>query len=1434
MLQFPEARPTMYLIFDTETTGLPKSYKAPLDDFDNWPRLVQLAWQLHDANGDLLEVKNFIVKPDDFDIPYNSEKIHGISTERALKSGLDLSEVLDLFQVDVTKCEYLVGHNVEFDLMIMGSEFLRITSQNPLELKKSIDTKDSSTDFCAIPGGKGGKFKWPKLSELHQKLFGKDFSAAHNAAADVEATARCFLELLRIGIISGESIQREPSYFEKFISDHPKPFEPIGLNVQPYEQDEFGDENIEEQESDTESVVTTENEPSAEKKNGRGFSHLHCHTHFSILQATSEIKHLLSTASEMGMPALAITDKGNMFGAFKFHSAALANNIKPILGCEFNLCDAMDDKSRQDNGSAQVLLAKNEEGYINLCKMNALAFIEGFYYVPRIDKNTVKAHKSGLIALSSGVRGEVAQLLLNQGESQAESAFKWWVDEFGDDFYVELERHDLEEEEVVNDFLVKMAMKYDAKIVACNNVFYVNKEDANAHDILMCVKDGELQKTEIGKGRGYRFGFPNQEYYFKSPDQMAEIFSDLPEAIANIQEVVDKVEVYKLKREVLLPAFNIPEGFETEDDYLKHLTFEGAKKRYGELNKEVRDRLDFELDTIKKTGYPGYFLIVQDFTSEARRMGVSVGPGRGSAAGSAVAYCIGITNVDPIKYNLLFERFLNPDRVSLPDIDIDFDDEGRQKVIDFVVNKYGKKQVAQIITYGSMAAKSAIRDTARVLDLPLNEADQLAKIMPEISLKKVLQMEEKELKKKLPGDQLVLAKQIKKIAAGKDLKAQTLNQAGILEGSLRNTGTHACGIIITPRDMTELIPVASSKDAELMVTQYDNSVIESAGMLKMDFLGLKTLSIISDAIEIIKNKHNIEIIPDEIPLDDKKTYEMYQRGETNGTFQFESAGMQKHLKGLKPDKFGDLIAMNALFRPGPMEYIPNFINRKHGREKIEYDAPEMEEFLAETYGITVYQEQVMLLSQKLAGFSKGDADVLRKAMGKKIFALLEQLKPKFLEGCEKNGHKRFVAEKIWKDWEAFAAYAFNKSHSTCYSVIAFHTAYLKANYPAEYMAAVLTNNMSDIKKVAFFMDECRRLGIVVLGPDVNESVSKFTVNNKGQIRFGMGAVKGVGEAAVENLVAVRKEAGPFTSLFDLASRVDLRSVNKRTLESLAQAGAFDSFEGSHRAQYFTEDGSGKTAIENAIKYANGVKQSENSNQMNMFGEDISDTVIEPALPETPEWQALHLLSREKEVVGVYISGHPLDDYQLEIKNFCNTTLSALSHKDQFEGREIKMAAMVTKSEHKTSQKGKPFGRLTLEDYTESAEVMLFSDDYVKFKDYLVVGWQLFVQGKIQTHPFRPEELEFKITRIELLSDLREKMAKSVTINIPQHLVNEQLVDKLDHLSQEHNGKCLLKLNLINTDSREIIHLYSRSKKINISDEFLGEIEKIKEINFTIN
>ncbi len=1152
----------MYLIFDTETTGLPRDYNAPISALDNWPRMVQIAWQLHDAEGKLIEVKNYIVKPEGYKIPFNAAQVHGITTERAEKEGMPLLWVLQELNRVLQHTRFTAGHNIEFDLKVVGAALLRKELESPLLALPSLDTKEVSTDFCAIPGGKGGKFKWPTLTELHQKLFQAGFGEAHNAAADVEATARCFLELIRLGVLPAAQAGLDEAGITAFRVANPSPIEAIGLNVQPYSP-------LAEQEAETETAATDMGQTAAKGVFEGAFIHLHCHTQYSTLPGVSTAEDLVSLAKKHGMEAVAMTDHGNMYGAFAFVKAAFKNGIKPIIGCEFYLTKNHQDKSKKDNGYPQVLLAKNKQGYQNLVKLSSLSFIQGMYYVPRIDRELLQRYKGDLIATTGSISSEIPYLILNVGEHQAEEAFCWWHEQFGDDFYVELQRHGQPEEDHVNELLLAWAHKYGVKYFAANNSYYNSKEESESHDILLCIIDGVEKSVPIGKGRGFRFGFPNDQYYFKSTDEMAALFSDLPEALACTREIADKIEEYPLERNVLLPRFDIPEGFADEDDYLRYLTYEGAKKRYPELTDEIRERLDFELATIKKTGYPGYFLIVQDFTNSARQMGVSVGPGRGSAAGSAVAYCTGITNVDPIAYDLLFERFLNPDRISMPDIDIDFDDRGREKVMRYVIEKYGQNQVAQIVTYGTMAAKSSIRNTARTLNLSLAEADVLAKAFPEAiartkpfsksPLRTLVFHPEKidEAKDELQSDELKLARDFTEFMKRGGLTAEVLRQAAMLEGAIRNTGTHACGVIITPEDLTNLVPVKTAENAEIkLVTQYDNDVAESAGLLKMDFLGLSTLTIINDAIDIIEARNGIRIVPDEIPLDDPKTYALFQKGETVGIFQYESVGMQKYLKDLQPDTFADLIAMNALFRPGPLKYIPNFINRKHGKEKIEFDLPDMEEFLGETYGITVYQEQVMRLSQKIAGFTKGQADTLRKAMGKKQKDVLDKMKKSFVEGAMEKGHPADKLEKIWTDWEAFAQYAFNKSHSTCYAVVAFHTAYLKANYPAEYMAAVLSNNLNDIGKVTFFMEECRRMGVQVLGPDINESSYRFTVNAKGEIRFGLGGVKGVGEAAVEAIVNERKLNGPYKSVFDVCKRIDLRQANKKTIESLGYAGAF--------------------------------------------------------------------------------------------------------------------------------------------------------------------------------------------------------------------------------------------------------------------------------------
>ena len=1432
----------MYLIYDTETTGLPKNFSAPVTDSENWPRLVQVAWQLHNSMGELIEVKNFIIKPVDFTIPFNAEKIHGISTQHALAHGVDLSFVLEEFNKAIEQSEFVVGHNIIFDINIMGAEFHRTQIESPLAQKKSIDTKNEGTEFCAIPGGRGGKFKWPTLTELHVKLFKEGFAEAHNASADVEATTRCFLELIRLRVIDYVRLGLANDYNEKFLEFNPQPFKLLGLNIEPYKeaQSDFVPEDV--------SILETPISSNTSTLDDVLFSHLHCHSSYSILQAKNDIPDLIAKAKKDNMQAVAITDTGNMYAAYKFVREALKNDIKPIIGCELYLTADHTirkfTKDKPDRRSTIVLIAKHRAGYHNLCKLSSQAFIDGLYAgCPRIDKDLILAHKEGLIVTTGGLTAEIPNLILNVGENQAEEVFVWWHKTFGDDFYVELIRHGIAEENHVNKVLIRFALKYGVKYFASNNVYYLEKEDAISHDVLLCVKEGVLKEMPIGRGRGFRFGFPNNEFYFKTQLEMKELFADLPDAITTTQEIVDKIEVYDLKRDVLLPAFAIPQEFihpeDTEDggkrgenSYLRHLTYQGAKKRYTEISEEITERLDFELMTIEKTGYPGYFLIVQDFTTEARNMGVAVGPGRGSAAGSAVAYCIGITNVDPIAYDLLFERFLNPDRVSLPDIDIDFDDEGRGRIIDFVVEKYGQDQVAQIITYGTMAAKSSIRDAARVLNLPLYEADRIAKLVPDTSLNKIFNLTEEQLNEKLNADQMQMALQLQSIAKGSDLAAETLNQAIAIEGSVRNTGVHACGIIITPSDIRTHVPMATAKDSDLLVTQFDNSVVEDAGLLKMDFLGLKTLSIIKDAVKLIQQQHGIEIIPDDIPLDDTLTYELYQKGATNGTFQFESPGMQKHLRALKPDKFGDLIAMNALYRPGPLEYIPNFIARKHGREEITYDLDGMEDYLAETYGITVYQEQVMLLSQKLAGFSKGDADMLRKAMGKKIFSLLEKMKPKFIDGCSERGHDSKIADKVWKDWEAFAAYAFNKSHSTCYSVVSFHTAYLKAHYPAEFMASVLTHNMNDIKKVTFYMEECKRMRLKVLGPDVNESVLKFNVNKKGEIRFGLGAIKGVGEAAVENIINERTKNGYFSSIYSVTKRVELRSVNKRTLENLALAGAFDSFENEHRAMYFHELKEGYSFLNKAIRFGHAYQESLNA-PPNLFGSVEGIELPEPPMPNCDQWERLDLLAREKQVVGIYISGHPLDDYSFEIKHNCNHSIEKFEDLELIKNRDLSFAGIISEITNRIDKKGNPYGVVTIEDFTDSKQFMLFSDDYMKFKLMLVQGAFVFVRARVQPRRWG-NELEIKIVAINLLSDVLEKLTKSISLRVNLFDINSTFIDNFKTILEEHKGNHQLKMNVIDPDENVSLELLSRTHKVKITKQLIHDIGTLIDVQYKLN
>ena len=1509
----------MYLIFDTETTGLPKRWDAPITDTGNWPRCVQIAWQLHDHMGKLIEHQDYLIKPEGFNIPYDAENVHGISTELAEAEGLPMAEVLEKFNIALNKSKFIVGQNLKFDINIMGCEFHRFGIESPMSSMPVLDTcTEVTASLLQLPGGRGGKFKLPTLTELHSFLFNIPFAEAHNATADVEATTRCFFELIRTEIFTEKELQVEGDYFDKFKIHNPGTIQLIGLRHINLKE---ASQKIKQQFGERQAKLVSQEEIAENKQVliDADFVHLHNHTQFSVLQSTISVAKLVKATSDNKMPAVAITDHANLMGAFHFvrdilyhnkiakakNEEAIANGdspseviIKPIVGCEFYVCEDHLDKSRKDNGYQIVFLAKNKNGYQNLTKLTSIANTDGFYYVPRIDRNLIEKYKEDLIVLTGNLYGEIPNKILNLGENQAEEALIWWKQQFGSDLYIEVMRHNQEDENRVNASLIALAKKNDIKIVATNNTFYLDKNDANAHDILLCVRDGEKQSTPIGRGRGYRYGMPNQEYYFKSGEEMKMLFTDLPEAISNLSEVVSKIEIYDLAREVLLPKFEIPQEFlVTEDDidggkrgensYLKHLTYLGAKRRYAEITEEIQERIDFELLTIQNSGYPGYFLIVQDFIAEARKMDVSVGPGRGSAAGSVVAYCLGITNIDPLLYNLLFERFLNPDRVSLPDIDIDFDDEGRSRVMDYVIKKYGSKQVAQIITYGTMAAKSAIRDTARVLDLPLFEADKIAKLIPNLipskwSLARFLKEAEPEIKKILRPEDFEKIKDLISISKENDLSGETIQQAQILEGNLRNTGIHACGVIITPSDITNFVPIATAKDSDLYVTQFDNSVVESAGLLKMDFLGLKTLTLIKDTVKLVKYRSGIVLDPDAFPIDDVKTFELFQRGETIGIFQYESPGMQKYLKELKPTVFGDLIAMNALYRPGPIAYIPSFIRRKNGEETIEYDLDACEELLKDTYGITVYQEQVMLLSQKLADFSKGDADVLRKAMGKKQKDVLDKMKPKFISQAVAKGHEEEKLEKIWKDWEAFAEYAFNKSHSTCYAWIAYQTAYLKANYPAEYMAAVLSNNMSDIKQVSFFMEECKRMGLQVLGPDVNESFYKFTVNENYAVRFGIGAVKGVGMGAVQTIVENRKES-KYKSIFDLTKRIDLRAANKKALENLILAGGFDSFKGVSRAQYFHDDGDGITFYEKAIRYGLKFQENENSSQVSLFGETSEVQIAEPVVPPCEDWSTMEKLAKEKEVVGIYLSGHPLDDFKYEMKYYCNSKLELLKDLNSQINKNLTFGGIVSNVKHLVNKSGKGFGSFVLEGYDESHEFRIYGEEYMKYRHYLTPNSFTFIKLTVkegwpdkETGKRRDPIIQF--IDFKILQDILELFTKKLVIHININDLQSDFIHQLSTVFQQNKGDKsvvfeVLELEKIKkqieitpqilpvsndvideevfdeensqvsevelvTEIEEIkvitkLEMPSRKLKINISKELLSELEKMQ-VNFKLN
>lgn len=1187
------------------------------------------------------------------------------------------------------------------------------------------------------------------------------------------------------------------------------------------------------------------------------FTHLHVHTQYSILDGAAAIKPLLKRAKELGMTALAITDHGNMYGVKEFHDAAEKEGIKPILGCEVYVAGGsrFDKSGKDDRGDHLILLAKNLEGYHNLSKIVSYAFTEGFYYRPRVDKELLRLYHDGIICCSACLGGELPQAIMRDDMQEARRVVEEFVSIFGEDYYLELQLHQsgiprideqvYENQKKVNAVLLQLAAEYGVKYICSNDVHFIMADDAPAHDRLICLNTGR----DLDDPNRMRYTW---QEYLKSEEEMAALFPDHPEALATTAEIAGKVEEYSLEHKPLMPNFPIPDDFDVPLDqlketfrkkikdeavlaeidrctdsldevvgrypelsdqltiakqfrYLEHLTYKGAERRYGTLSDAVRKRIEYELSTIEWMGFPGYFLIVWDFIRAAREMGVSVGPGRGSAAGSVVAYSLTITNIDPMKYDLLFERFLNPDRISLPDVDVDFDEDGRADVLHYVVEKYGSKRVAQIVTFGTMAPKAAIKDVARVQRLPLSESNRISKLVPE-----------------KPGTTFAKAyKEVPELVKEKEsdnpLIRDTMKYAEKLEGSVRQTGVHACGVIIGQDDLEKFAPMAIAKDAELNVVQYEGKLVESVGLIKMDFLGLKTLSIIKDALENIESTTGSRPDIDAIPLDDPLTYDLYSRGETTGLFQFESPGMKKHLRNLKPNRFEDLIAMNALYRPGPMEYIPNFIARKHGLEPVTYEIPDMEEYLKDTYGITVYQEQVMLLSQKLAGFTGGQADTLRKAMGKKKKDVLDKMKPQFIEGAQKNGHDPKICEKIWSDWEAFASYAFNKSHSTCYAYVSYQTAYLKAHYPAEFMAALLSRNLSDIKKISFFMDECKRMGLSVLGPDVNYSKSRFSVDDEGNVRFGLAAIKGVGEAAVQDIVECRQRDGKFKSVYDFMERVNLQAVNRKTLENLAVGGAFDSISDLPRSAYFASDGREGTFLEALVRYGNRVQSEKANVQQSLFGGGNAEADIQKPepLPHEP-WTKLEMLNKEREVIGIYLSSHPLDDFSVIIRHYCHSTLGDLQDLPSMKNKDFTVAGMVTSVTHLTTKTGKPYGRFTIEDYNSSHEFVLFSKDYENFRRYLYEGYYLLVRGRVQERTYNPNELECRINSMMMLSEAQETLIRELTIALPVAELTEDIVSQLKETINENRGNVTLRVKVLDPQADVAVNLYSKTLKVGMT------------------
>ncbi|MEM6264731.1 MAG: DNA polymerase III subunit alpha, partial [Bacteroidota bacterium] len=1160
---------------------------------------------------------------------------------------------------------------------------------------------------------------------------------------------------------------------------------------------------------------------------------LHNHTEFSLLDGAAKIVDLTEKAANCNMSHVAITDHGNMYGVPKFVLAAKKKGIKPIVGCEFYIIDG--DATQQDKTKKryhQIMWAKDAEGYHNLVKLCSYGYTDGYYYKPRIDKNILRQHNKGVLASTCCLASEVNQTLIQKGEDEAEKVLKEYMDLFGkENYYVEIQRHTLGDMETCNEWLIRMSKKHGLRVIATNDVHYVNEEDSEAHDLLLALQT----QSDYNDTNRFRFtddkGRLNPRFYFKTGEEMLELFQDIPESLDNTLELADRCNFeMNLTGDMILPQYKVPPQFKDMDDYLRHMVYERLPRRYQEVTTEIRERVERELAIIKKMGYAGYFLIVQSFTTEARNRGVYVGPGRGSAAGSVVAFILGIIDIDPLTYDLLFERFLNPERVSPPDIDIDFDDEGRQQVIDYVVEEYGRKSVSQVITYGTMGAKTALRDVGRTLGIPLSEVNRIAKMVPDkpgMTFKKALDPE------KNPDNSHELAELFK---SPDPLINKMMRFAKTLEGTARHTGVHACAVIIAPGDVTNFAPVALGRD-KVVTTQYDGPMAEMCGLLKMDFLGLRTLSILKTAIRLTKENHGVEINPDEISLEDEKTYELYQRGDTVATFQFESDGMRKYLRQLKPTNIEDLIAMNALYRPGPMDNIPSFVNRKHGREKINYPHAMLEPILKNTYGIMVYQEQIMQVARTMGQYTMGGADLLRRAMGKKKHDIMAKEKVNFIKGAGDQEVEKKVADEVWALMEKFASYGFNKSHSAAYSVLAFKTAYMKAHYPSEYMAAVLTHNASDIKKITFFIEECRRMGIEVLPPDVNESKALFSVNKNGQIRFGLEAIKGVGHGVVETLVEEREQEGEFESIYDLTSRMPPRSINRKTLESLIYAGALDCFTDVKRYQYFLPAVAGKddmNVLERAISYGSKVQQEKNSMQTSLFGAMGSGNGYgdEPTIPignmkdgkVVEAWTRLQELNYEKEVIGFYLSGHPLERYKWQIEAFTNTTISDLEDK---RNQEVKIAGIVTSVTERMTRKGKKFLSFTIEDFSDSIDLVLFNDLFVEFRTLIQPDEMVFITGNYQPRWNDPTEFEMRVRQIQLMDEeLFEKMVKYVAVEIQAATFHQDQLNQLTKLIHQYPGEKHLKFKLLDPKVRGSVEVLSGSTRVRPCAPFIDGLREL--------